>query len=257
MCSHTAGLRCVRCPGSDQSAPKRLTLAAGIAITRKYRPVKSKYLAVSNAVAEVHRQAGVTDLIEVVPNFIDMPDSPFVPAPKHGPILYVGPSTEVKGLDVLVSAHRILVDRGKRTILHHVGGASISQDGYIVRSGRLCGDDLEAAYSSARVVVIPSKWEEPCPTVALEAMGVGRAIIASAVGGLIDIVDNGATGELVRPNDPQALASALEALLDDNQRVESMGRAGRIRLEQFSTTTIGPRIEAAYVTTRSSYRNTI
>jgi glycosyltransferase involved in cell wall biosynthesis len=89
-------------------------------------------------------------------------------------------------------------------------------------------------------------WGDACPTVALEAMAAGRAIIASATGGLLDIVEDGVTGLLVPPNDPQALADALEALLDDDLRLEAMGRAGRIRLKEFSTATVGPRIEAAY-----------
>jgi starch synthase len=77
-------------------------------------------------------------------------------------------------------------------------------------------------------------------------MAAGRAVIASEVGGLIDIVKDGLTGMLVPPNNPIALAETLDAVIDDTKRLEEMGRAGRMRLKQFSTTTIGPLIEEAY-----------
>jgi len=197
-------------------------------------------------VADIHRAAGVAGPIEVVPNFIDEPDTPVIPPPKCGTILFVGPESEVKGLDVLLEAHRLLIDRGRAVTLHHVGGSVLQQDKYIIRSGRLHGSDLDSAFRSSRVVVIPSTWQEPCPTVALEAMAAGRAVIASEVGGLIDIVKDGLTGMLVPPNNPIALAETLDAVIDDTKRLEEMGRAGRMRLKQFSTTTIGPLIEEAY-----------
>jgi glycosyltransferase involved in cell wall biosynthesis len=246
MCSHTAGIRCVRCPGSDQSLVKRLGLGAGIAWTGKHRSVGTKYLAVSSVVAEVHKAAGLTGAIAVVPNFIDISDAPFSPPPESGSILFVGPSTEVKGFDVLLDAHRRLLARRLDITLHHVGGAVVSNEDYVVRSGRLRGAELAAAYNSARVVVVPSKWQEPCPTVALEAMEAGRAIVASNVGGLIDIVESGVTGQLVPASDPEALADALEILLKDERRLEAMGRAGRTRVTKFSTATVGPIIEEIY-----------
>jgi glycogen(starch) synthase len=246
MCGHTASPRCIRCPGSDQSSPKRLTLAAGIRLTRKKWPAASRYLAVSKAVADVHRRAGLGKGIEVVPNFIDEPDDPVVPPPKSGTILFVGPERGVKGLDVLLDAHRLLIDRGQAITLHHVGGATVGDEGHIVRAGHLHGSELESAFDSARLVVVPSTWQEPCPTVALEAMAAGRALIASAVGGLLDIIENGVTGLLVPPNDPTALADALESVINDTQRLEGMGAAGRTRLKEFSTGSVGPLIEAAY-----------
>lgn len=247
MCSHVAGPGCVRCPGSDQSTAKRLVLASGIALTKRYQTTATSYLAVSNVVAEVHRNSGVSGPIAVVPNFIDDPDQDAAPTPKDGPVLFVGPPSAAKGLDVLLRAHQILVSRGKEVALRHVGGtADDAGHRSIVRSGRLHGRELELAFATSRVVAVPSTWQEPCPTVALEAMAAGRAVVGSAVGGLVDIVEHGVTGLLVPPNDPWELADALEELLEAPQLLEDMGSAGRLRLEKFSTSTVGPRIEAAY-----------
>lgn len=86
----------------------------------------------------------------------------------------------------------------------------------------------------AGIVVVPSLGEG-FGMVALEAMERGRAVIASAVGGLPEIVDDGHTGLLVPPEDPDALTEAIGSLVHDPARVRAMGAAGRRRaLEAFS-----------------------
>ena len=184
QCEHTASPRCIKCAGSDQSTFKRLALATGITISNKVRRSNhTTYLAVSSAVARLHRDAGLALDIQVVPNFIDLPTSPIAPIETGGTILFVGPSNKAKGLDVLVAAHQRLIKQGHQTVLNHVGGTRIQHDSLFSRSGRLEGQELRGAFDSATVVVVPSIWEEPCPTVALEAMAAGRGVIGSAVGG--------------------------------------------------------------------------
>jgi glycosyltransferase involved in cell wall biosynthesis len=213
------------------------------------RPKDPTYLAVSNAVADIHGARGIAESIEVVPNFLDPPDDPPTPTPTDGPVLYVGPSNEAKGFTVVSEAHRLLVARGHAVTLRHVGGDDVSEASFVIRSGRLEGSDVDAAFRSSRLVIVPSIWEEPCPTVALEAMARGRAVVASRIGGLTDIVEHGTTGLLVRPNHPGVLADAIESLLDDPELTASMGMAGRERfLERFSTERVGPMIERAYAT---------
>jgi glycosyltransferase involved in cell wall biosynthesis len=77
-------------------------------------------------------------------------------------------------------------------------------------------------------------------------MAAGRAVVASAVGGLLDIVDPGVTGVLVAPDNPAALAEAVEKLFEDRDLLVRMGVAGRDRVKQFTSATVGPRVEAAY-----------
>ncbi len=246
LCSHTAGPRCAYCKGSDQPTPKRVALGIGL---RFGRPKSSTYLAVSNAVADIHRARGISQPIEVVPNFLDLPADLPTATPKDGPVLYVGPSNEAKGFFVVSEAHRLLIARGHEVTLRHVGGDDVSEAPFVTNSCRLEGSDINAAYRSSRMVVVPSIWEEPCPTVALEAMASGRAVVASRIGGLTDIVDHGVTGLLVRPNHPGALADAIESLLDDPKLNEAMGVAGRERfIERFSTERVGPMIEHVYAT---------
>ena len=99
-----------------------------------------------------------------------------------------------------------------------------------------------AAWARASIGVVPSAWEEPLGQVAVEAMLAGRPVVASDVGGLKDIVDHAATGLLVPPRDPAALAEALDELLDDPERQARMGRIGRDRARTFEVGSVAPRI---------------
>ncbi len=83
----------------------------------------------------------------------------------------------------------------------------------------------------ADIVVVPSIYE-PFGIVAVEAMALGRPVVASGVGGLSEVVDDGHTGRLVPPADPRALASAVLNIWQRADRGAGMGRAGQKRAEQ-------------------------
>jgi glycosyltransferase involved in cell wall biosynthesis len=78
--------------------------------------------------------------------------------------------------------------------------------------------------------------------VAIEAMLVGKPVVASDVGGLRDVVQHGVTGLMVPPSDPGALAAAIDRLLDDPGLRQRMGEAGRVRARQFEARAVAPRI---------------
>ncbi len=94
--------------------------------------------------------------------------------------------------------------------------------------------------------IVPSIWPDPCPTVAMEAMAVGKPVIASRIGGLPDIVADGQTGILVPPRDADALRAALARLIDDPDLAARMGEAGRARVGAFHASTVTAAIESVY-----------
>jgi glycosyltransferase involved in cell wall biosynthesis len=92
---------------------------------------------------------------------------------------------------------------------------------------------LPAHLRAADVVVLPTVAQEALGRTAVEAMGVGRAVVASRLGGLPATVVEGVTGLLAEPGDPVDLAAKIETLLDDPDLRERMGLAGRRRFEGY------------------------
>jgi glycosyltransferase involved in cell wall biosynthesis len=90
------------------------------------------------------------------------------------------------------------------------------------------------------VLVAPSH-QEPFGTVLSEAMAVGTPVVATRVGGLAEVVDDGVTGLLVEPGEPQALANAVLAVLG---RREAMGGAARQAARRFGADAYADRVEA-------------
>jgi glycosyltransferase involved in cell wall biosynthesis len=91
--------------------------------------------------------------------------------------------------------------------------------------------DVPALLSAADILVISSR-REGLPNVALEAMAARRAVVATAVAGTPELVQDGQTGLLVPPGVPDAMAAALGALIADPVRRRQMGERGRRRVEQ-------------------------
>jgi alpha-maltose-1-phosphate synthase len=107
-------------------------------------------------------------------------------------------------------------------------------------------EDVIQLYSHAAVFCCPSVYE-PFGLINLEAMACEVPVVASAVGGILEVVEDGVTGLLVPPRQPGQLAAALLQLLSDGRRAKAMGRAGRARVEeQFSWESVAARTEALY-----------
>lgn len=108
-------------------------------------------------------------------------------------------------------------------------------------------DDMPALLKRAAIVTLPSYYGEGVPKSLLEAASVGRAIVTTDMPGCREAVVNGTTGILVPPRDARALANALEHLLNNAQKRQSMGRAGRAFMERdFSVESVVSRTLAVY-----------
>ena len=112
--------------------------------------------------------------------------------------------------------------------------------------GKRQPDQLQYYYAAGDVAVT-TPWYEPFGLTPLEAMACGRPIVGSAVGGLMYTIEDGVTGLLVPPRNPEALAEKLGELLRDPQRRRSMGRAARRRVErEFTWPLVAERTAALY-----------
>ncbi|MCV7229639.1 glycosyltransferase family 4 protein [Mycolicibacterium komossense] len=256
-CHGPSAARCLACAASHFDPIKGpIVVAANTWSARQRRRRVARVVAVSAAVASAvdgHdkpvwlRGAGLD--AEVIPNFI--PDEivvdDIVPARPDAPLLFAGDLTPDKGVPILLEAYRLL-DNPPPLLL---AGRPTPEVARMVPDGvQLLGtvphhQALEL-FRSARAVIVPSVWSDPCPTVVLEAMAAGRPVVAAASGGIRDMVVDGVTGLLVPPGDIPALAHAINAILSNSQTAKAFGVAGRNRVREFTVSAVVDRIERMY-----------
>jgi glycosyltransferase involved in cell wall biosynthesis len=175
-------------------------------------------LGASPTLAAAAGELGTGDgFVMIVPSGVSLPEEVAKPVePPH--VLYVGRLSEEKGVRELAQATegipRVVVGDGP---LRHLFPDAV---------GFVSPSRLGSYYERAAVVVCPSR-REGYGVVAREAMAYGRPVVASAVGGLRDAVEDGVTGLLVSPGDPVALRAAIERLLADANLRRRLGEAGR------------------------------
>jgi glycosyltransferase involved in cell wall biosynthesis len=214
-----------------------------------------RFIAVSHAVARHSRLYEQGARFEVIPNFVpndvasssNEMDPRLQQLPDDGYILFVGDLMRLKGIDVLLEAYSRLVGApalvliGRRcrdtpaALPPNVQVLSMWPHGAIMQAWRRC-----------LFAVAPSTGPEACATVVMEAMASGKPVIATDIGGMPDLIDDGQTGALVPPGDAAALASAMQRLIDDRELVSRMGAASLVKAEQLKAGSIVPRIERVY-----------
>ena len=169
-------------------------------------------------------------------------------------VAFVGRHVPVKGLDVLLRAWaQVRRPDGLRLVLAGDGperarmvalAAELGVAGSVEFPGKV--DDVPALLSGAGLYVQASH-QEGLPNAVLEAMASGLAVVATRVSGHEDVVEHGVTGLLVPPDDPAALAQALQALIDDATRRHAMGLRGRDAVTRgYGTDIIADRLLALY-----------
>jgi len=194
----------------------------------------------SRALAAAAYELGARD-VRIVPGGVVFPNEVGEPdEPPHA--LFVGRLSGEKGiLDFLEATEGV-----PRVIV----GDGPLRDRVPEAVGFVPPAELGAYYERAAVVVCPSH-REGYGVVAREAMAYGRPVVACAVGGLDEAVEDGVTGILVPPRDPAALRSAIERLLNDPELRRRRGAAGRdMAREEFSW-------DAATSSTIAAYREAL
>jgi glycogen(starch) synthase len=256
VCSGPSLGRCLSCSSALYGTAKgAVTVAANTLLARRRSHRVSRFAAVSSPVATaVARDSSIWPYgaglnAEVIPNFI--PDEIVLdeipPAQQDAPLLFVGDLTPDKGVPILLDAYRQLDCPPPLVLAGRPAPGSLWRFPDGVRwVGPLPHDEVLGLFRSARAVVVPSVWSDPCPTVVLEAMAAGRPVVAAASGGIVDMVVDGATGLLVPPGDVSALAHAIGTVLSDPQAAQSFGAAGRNRAREFTVSAVVERIERLY-----------
>jgi glycosyltransferase involved in cell wall biosynthesis len=190
---------------------------------------------------------------------------PLPPSPWQWKLLYAGRIDRFKGVDTAVAALEHLPAEATLTI-HGKGDAGYAEElerqalrlgvAERVRFGAFQSTDaLRDAYEESDAVLFPVRGDEPWGLVPLEAMGVGRPVISTARGGTAEFVRDGDNALVIEPDDPRAVAQAVERLAHDEPLREALiagGRrtAARHTADECSQRTVAEIVRAASRSTR-------
>lgn len=254
LCAGPAPLKCLVCASRRHGLVKGPGIASlAYPMGRIADSVVDLFIPVSKSVARGTRLDGRRAPYEVIPNFVpDEPDvaveaPPDIKALADGYTLFVGDATPDKGVDVLLHAYRRLPSAPPLVCL----GRGLSQEfksrpANVVQVGPVPHPSALAAFRRADLVVVPSIWPEPFGLTAVEAMSMGRPVIATTAGALPEIVGHRKTGLVVPSGDVEGLRSALMTLLENGALRQRLGENAYRRSRDFCASAVVPRFERAY-----------
>jgi glycosyltransferase involved in cell wall biosynthesis len=172
-------------------------------------------------------------------------------------VVFLGRIVEEKGVLDLVRAFALIRVRFPVARLTMVGGGidsdtvsrlavNLGLDDVVDQPGWTDPSEVVNWFTAADVVAVPS-WFEAQGLSVMEAQAAGAAVVATSVGGIPDAIEDGRTGILVAPRDPEALASAVISLLDDPARAAAIGqRAAEQARQRFSRQATARAFESLY-----------
>ncbi|GAI58499.1 unnamed protein product, partial [marine sediment metagenome] len=173
-------------------------------------------------------------------------------------ILFVGRLEKRKGLNYLLEAYKrvkrqipnsrlIIVGPGTRLrkkYEKHVNHNSLKD---VVFVGYVSYDELPRYYKIADIFCAPATGRESFGIILLEAMAVGKPIVASNIDGYASVVADGAEGLLVPPKDGERLAQAVISLLSDESLRQQMGDRGRVKAQNYGWEHVAQRVLNYYM----------
>jgi colanic acid/amylovoran biosynthesis glycosyltransferase len=167
---------------------------------------------------------------------------PFRSSPEPFQILCVGRLVSAKGQRVLIEAVERLIEDGRQLQLRFVGDGPDRDElermvherklsRQILFEGAINQDQIQTYYGAADIFALPS-FAEGIPVVLMEAMAMEIPCVATCINGIPELIRDGVDGLLVAPSDIEGMASAIGRLVDDPALRESLGKAGRLRVQQ-------------------------
>ena len=190
----------------------------------------ARYIALNEFCKNKFIEGGLpADRIAVKPNFVDF-EAPLA-RPRTG-FLFVGRLSPEKGVDVLARAASEI--SGLQLRVAGTGPAEYALNGVpgVERLGALAEARVREEMSGAIALVLPSIWYENFPRTLVEAFACGLPVIASRIGALAELVEDGVTGLLFTSGDAPDLASKIRWALASPDKMAEMGRTARARFEE-------------------------
>ena len=254
------GQVCEKCSGGREywcllkNCEKSLFKSFGYALRNYYARVKRLYLdnvTIYYAQTEFQKQSMLkngfdSNRVSVIPNMIEPADESKVLGEY---VSFVGRISPEKGVSDLVTASKQLSEIKFKAAgsYHLMPELPTTAPGNFQFCGALDRDEISDFYANSRTSVTPSIWYEGFPSTILEPMMQGKPVIASRIGGIPEIVEDGVTGLLFEPGNPDDLAEKIRYLWDNADLCKKMGVAGRQKaLTQYSPEKYYQRLMAVY-----------
>lgn len=242
---------CLRCAPGQYGKLKGTALTIGLRTARSLHGRVDSWVAASRSVADASRcSLPRTSVVTVIPSA-----SPDAPADGQRPewlpggrfLLFVGALGHHKGLNWLLDAYSggglswplVVIGASRHDVPQGwPAGVKVITD--------VPHQSVMAAWRYAGIGLVPSLCREGFGLVAVEAMRSGVPVVASRIGALPEIVEDGVTGLLVTPGNTPELLRAIRRMEEDPQLRRKMGTAGQARSEQFSAETVTNLYEQHY-----------
>ncbi len=257
LCDGPAAAKCLSCATQLYGVAKGVVATLGCAAMGAVeRRTVDMFIPVSRAVAELNGLKNAAVNFEVIPNFIpddlenlsSNPDACLNDLPADF-MLFVGDFRDYKGVHVLLDAYSrmsnaaplVLVGRPTQEI------QTVQAPGVQVFNNWPHSAVMHA-WSRCLFGVAPSIGPEPCSTSVIEGMAMGKPMIVTDIGGMPDLVAHGRTGFVVPPNDPIALAGAMQTLLVNSNLRSRMGESCHDWVEKLRARSVVSRIVDVYET---------
>jgi glycosyltransferase involved in cell wall biosynthesis len=262
VCEGPAVARCLTCASAHYGLALGPLTAAATALMRPWKNRAIDHVVcVSNAVAHGNRIQQGPDT-SVIPNFVrdeivlcrtgddaqdraeDIPPG----LPEQEFILFVGELSADKGLPTLLRAYEAL--SGKRPPLLLVGRRMPDTPAHLPDGAQIHLDwpheHVMAAFRRCLFAVLPSIVLDACPTTVLEAMASGSPVVATATGGIVDMIADGENGLLIPPGDEVMLSAAMDRLLKDASLRALLAAGAQESVRRFTASSVAERLEAVY-----------
>ena len=229
------------------SLPESVAYGIALEVQRRLRLLErwvDAFVAPSAFMAGMLVRAGLpASRIHVIAHGLPAANSP---SPPGRYALFIGRLSEEKGVRTLLEAAQLVPDV---PVVLAGGGPleAVVREAPSTYLGRLGPGDIRDAICGAAYTIVPSEWYENLPFAALESFAVGKSVIATSMGGLAEIVENGVTGLLVPPRSPDELADAMQRLWTAPDLIRKLGANAFDRAQkEFALATQTGKITALY-----------
>jgi glycosyltransferase involved in cell wall biosynthesis len=214
------------------------TLASMLSLHRAlgtYAHHIDRYIALTHFAAGKMVKGGIkAEKITVKPNFV--PNPPAAGDGAGGYVVYVGRLLQGKGTEALVTAWRQLPSIrlkivGDGALRPELEARARAEGLNIEFTGMQDRDAVLGMVADAGLLIIPSEWYEGFPMVIAESFACGTPVLASRIGSLDELVEEGVTGRKFTPGDPDALAAGVRRMLNDEPALRRMRASARRHFE--------------------------